>query len=396
MIANAENDQFPDFSLVQGGPVFHIFCRLGLCNNDLAPVYPRASIIAIVAWLPLFLLSLFEGHARSGGIEVPFLYDVTAHIRFLVALPALLGAETAAQQLISPRIRNFITRNIISTEELPKFKAAIESSHRFRDSVLLEVGMMVLVYSLGLWIWSSQVASVAPTWYASPDGVRMNLTLAGYWLVFVSVPLFQFFLLRWYVRIVNWFVFLLRVSRLRLELIAIHSDRAAGLGFLGQCAYGFSSVLFAEGALFSAFIANGVIHGGRTIMEYKLEAAAYVGLFLLMILGPLTVFAPAMIRAKWRALNLYGSLASIYTEGFDNKWIGGLNPEGEQLLGTSDIQSLADLSNSYAVLQSMRPVPFEVIDILWLFAATVVPLVPLLLFVFSIEELFDKLVQVLI
>lgn len=396
MIENAENDQFPDFSLVQGGAAFRIFLRLGLCNNDLAPAYPRVLIIASLAWLPLLLLSLFEGHARSGGIGVPFLYDVTAHVRFLVALPALIVAETTAHRLISPRIRSFIRRNIISSEELPKFRAAIESSHRFRDSIFLEVGMIVLVYSLGLWIWSSQVASVAPTWYALPDGERMNLTLAGYWLIFVSVPLFQFFLLRWYVRIVNWFVFLQRVSRLRLDLIAIHSDRAAGLGFLGQCAYGFSAVLFAEGALISAFIANGVLHGGRTLMEYKLEAAAYVGLFLLMILGPLTVFAPAMIRAKWRALSLYGALASKYTERFENKWIGGVNPEAERLLGTGDIQSLADLSNSYSVLQSMRPVPFEVKDIVWLFVVTVVPLVPLLLFVFSIEELFDKLIQVLI
>jgi len=36
---------------------------------------------------------------------------------------------------------------------------------------------------------------------------------------FVSIPIFQFILLRWYLRFVIWFLFLWRASRLNLHLL---------------------------------------------------------------------------------------------------------------------------------------------------------------------------------
>ncbi|HRI04250.1 MAG TPA: hypothetical protein PLL77_10955 [Pyrinomonadaceae bacterium] len=385
-------DEVPDFSLTQGGLTYRFFCWTGLCNNELGLVHRRVLVIAAVAWLPLFLLSLFGGHS----LFTPFLNDVTAHGRFLIALPALLAAEAAAHKMIGPRIKNFITRKIVAPADIPRFKAAIDAAHIMRNSTILEAGLMILVYTLGLWVWRSEIAAGTPTWYASPDGTNMNLSLTGYWLVFVSVPIFQFFLVRWYARFVIWFVFLLRVSRLDLKLMPTHSDRSAGLGFLGPCLYGFALVLFAQGTLLSVSIANSALHAGRNVMDFKLSAVAFILFFVFAALGPLLVFLPGLVKAKWEALEVYGSLASHYVAGFDNKWIEGVNPNDEPLLGTGDIQSLADLSNSYAVLQSMHPVPFDLRDLLWLFGMSAVPLLPLAFFVFSFEELVDKLIQILL
>lgn len=386
----------PEFSLVKGGLVYRFFRWTDLCDEDLEPAFRRCLVFAAITWVPLFLISFFEGHAFFSGSGIPFFRDITVHARFLVALPALLAAETAAQELIGPRIKEFLTRKIIRPDDLPRFKAAIESAHRMRDSVVVEAGLMILVYSLGLWIWRSQIASESPSWYAAPDGTNLNLTLAGYWLILVCVPIFQFLLIRWYYRFVIWFIFLLRVSRLNMNLVATHSDRSAGIGFLAQCAYGFTGVLFAQGVLTSASIANEALHAGRNVVDYKMETVAVVLFFLAVVLVPLTVFSPALVKAKWHALVIYGALASKYVEGFDNKWIGGENPDREALLGTGDIQSLADLSNSFAVLQSMRPVPFELKDVLWLAGTTAIPLLPLAFFVFSLNELIEKLVQVLV
>lgn len=385
-----------EFSLVVGGPLYRLFCRSHLCDAGLRPVYRRTLAVTAIAWVPLFILSLIDGRALGDMTVTPFLYDITAQVRFLVAVPALLIAESTAHALIVPRIKEFVTRNIIRRDDLPAFAAAVGSAGRMRDSKALEIGLIVLVYTLGLWIWRTKMAFASPTWYAAPDSTGLNLTHAGYWLILVSVPIFQFLILRWYVRFVIWFVFLLRVSRLDLNLVATHSDRAAGIGFLAQCAYGFTGVLFAQGALLSADIANGVIHTGRNLLDHKFEPFVFVLIFLAVVLGPLAVFAPVLIRAKWRALLVYGSLASQYVEDFDNKWVGGVNPAGEALLGTGDIQSLADLSNSYSVLQSMRMVPFDLKDVLWLLGVTAAPLLPLFFFIFSLEEMLDKLVTVLI
>src|SRR4029077_7914116 len=102
----------------------------------------------------------------------------------------------------------FVENGIVVTEDLPAYNAAVNSALRLRNSVTLELSLLVLVYSLGSWIWRSQVAMRGATWYATPDVTHLNLTLAGYWYAFVSIPIFQFILLRWYMRFAIWFRFL--------------------------------------------------------------------------------------------------------------------------------------------------------------------------------------------
>jgi hypothetical protein len=388
----------PDFSLVQGGPLFRIFRRFGLCDERLQPVYLRLALVATVTWVPLFFLSIYDGRVLAGA-DIPFLRDIEHHVRFLFALPMMIAGESLNLGMLTPRIRNFLTRKIVRENDIPKFKAAILAAHRMRDSVAVEAAIIILVYTFGIWFYGSQIASASPgstTWYASHDGVYWNLTLAGYWLTFVSLPIFQFIIVRWYVRNVIWFIFLLRVSKLDLNLLATHSDRAAGIGFLAKCAYSFSYGLIAQGALLSGYIAGKVIHTGADVRGFKLEGGAVVVLILIFVLGPLLVFTSRLTKSKWAGAGVYGTLVSRYIEDFDRKWIGGQNPEKQDLLGTGDIQSLADISNSYSVIDQMRYVPFGLYDMVYLAAVTMAPLLPLALFVFSFEELVQRILQILI
>jgi hypothetical protein len=55
---------------------------------------------------------------------------------------------------------------------------------------------------------------------------------------------------------------------------------------------------------------------------------------------------------------------------------------------------LADLGNSYSLVRDMRSVPFGLADMPRLAAATAAPLVPLLLTIFSPEELFMRVFKV--
>jgi hypothetical protein len=395
MIKPAMLQERPDFSLVLGGPLFQLYRRARLSGDAGELLRRRVLIISCVAWLPLLLLSTFEGHALGGAIKIPFLHDIEAHIRFLVALPILIGAEMIVHQRIRPGVRQFVERRIVIPEEIPKLHAAIDSTLRVRNSVMVEVALLLLVYSLGLWVWRSQVALGAASWYAIPDGQQIHLTLAGYWYVFVSVPLFQFILLRWYLRFFLWFWFLWRVSRLNLRLIPTHPDRAAGLGFLGKSTYAFGPILFAQGTMLAGLIASQIFYAGQNLMAFKMEAAGFVAFLVVIILSPLTVFSPHLSRAKRQGLSDYGRLASRYVEEFEEKWLHGGASAGDELLGSGDIQSLADLGNSYAVIQEMRLVPFGLKDVTRLAAAATAPLLPLTLTIFSLEELMSYLVKVL-
>ena len=66
----------------------------------------------------------------------------------------------------------------------------------------------------------------------------------------------------------------------------------------------------------------------------------------------------------------YSLLVLRYNRAFHDKWIQGQAAAGEPLLGTADIQSLADLGNSFEFIQSMRVVPFSLRAILQLAVVT--------------------------
>lgn len=395
MIKPETLDEQPEFSLVLGGALFQLYRRARLSGAELELVRRRVVVIAVVAWLPLLLLSWVGGHALGGSIKVPFLYDIEAHVRFLIALPILILAELIVHSRIRPAVKTFVERGLIVAEDMPRFHAAIGSAMRVRNSVTAEVVLLILVYTLGLWVWRSQIATGTASWYATPVGSQMHLTLAGYWYAFVSIPIFQFILLRWYLRFFIWFQFLWRVSRLNLRLIATHPDRAAGLGFLGNSSYAFGPILFAQGALLAGLIAGRVLYEGQNLMAFRMEGGGLVAFFMLFILSPLLVFTPHLARAKRQGLRDYGRLASRYVQGFDEKWVSRGVSNDEELLGSGDIQSLADLGNSYSVVSEMRQVPFGLKDVARLAAATAAPLLPLALTIFSLEELVTRLIKIL-
>jgi hypothetical protein len=352
----------------------------------------RIVVITLFVWLPLLMLSLFISPIGGNG-RLSFLRDVEVHARFLVALPVLIGAELLVHLRIRPVVRRFVERRIVRPQDLPRFENAIESAVRLRNSVPVELGLLLLVYTLGLWFWNSRVGLNISTWYANAGG-RWNLTPAGYWYVFVSIPIVQFILLRWYLRLFIWFRFLWHVSRMDLHLIPTHPDRCAGLAFLGKSSYAFGPVLFAQGAMLAGLLASRVLYRGESLMSFKLQIAGFIAFFVLALLVPLLMFTPLMAQARRRGLADYGLLAQRYIESFEKKWVLRDPPSGE-LLGAADIQSLADLGDSYGLVRDMRPVPFGLDDVTRLAAATAAPIVPLLLTIFSPEELLMRIIKVL-
>ena len=382
-----------DFSLVLGGPIFQLFQRTHLEGNHLELLRRRIVIITVFVWLPLLLLSAFTSPA-GGAARLSFLRDVEVHTRFLVALPVLIGAELLVHLRMRPVVRRFVERRIVLPQDLPRFESAIRSAIRLRNSIPVELGLLLVVYSFGLWFWHNRVGFNSSTWYANSGG-RWNLTPAGFWYVFVSIPIVHFILLRWYLRLFIWFRFLWQVSRMDLHLIPTHPDRCAGLAFLGKSSYSFGPILFAQGAMLAGLLASRVLYRGESLMSFKLQVAGFIGFFVLTILGPLLMFTPKMAQARRKGLADYGLLAQSYIEGFEQKWVLHDPSTSEELLGAADIQSLADLGNSYGLVRDMRSVPFGLDDVTRLAAATAAPLVPLLLTIFSPEELLMRIIKVL-
>ncbi len=256
------------------------------------------------------------------------------------------------------------------------------------------MGLLILAYTIGVWIWRSEVALGSATWYALPDAMQLHLTKAGYWYAFVSIPIFQFILLRWYMRLVLWFWLLWKFSKLNLHLSAAHPDRAGGIGFLGTNSDAFAPILFAQGSMLAGVIASRVLYQGQNLMSFRMQAAGFAVFFVLFILGPLVMFTPQLDRAKRAGRAYYGLLAARYVFGFEAKWTPSSAPGTGELLA-DDIQGLADLGTSCSAVRGMRLVPFALEDVTFLAATTVLPLLPLVLTKFSPEQVLVSLVKIL-
>jgi len=385
----------PDFSLVLGGPLFQILVRSRLATPALELLKWRIVFFSLFAWLPLLLLSLVDGKAW-GGVGLPFLHDIEMHARFLVALPLLIAAEILVHQRLPLIVGEFIERDIITAAVLPKFKEVIASAMKLRNSAAVEPILFILVFAGGYYIWTllsgiEKIGSGTGTWYATASQGGAQLSPAGYWYIFFSRPLIQFILIRWYFRVFIWARFLWQCSRLELNLIPTHPDRTAGLEFLDRSIAAFGPLLMAHGVLLAGLMANPILFAGAKLTEFKLEILGGVVVLLLLVLGPLLAFSPCLIRAKKNGLRKYGMLGSRYVGEFDHKWVGGGATADEQLIGSSDIQSLADLGNSFQVIRDIKPFPFGKEAVILLVAITLIPLLPLVFTMIPLEELITKL-----
>jgi hypothetical protein len=380
-----------DFSLVHGGPLFQLLLRSHLSSDAMALVMRRIVLFVLITWVPLLLLAALDGNLLGTRVAVPFLLDLETHIRFLVVVPLLLVSELVVHQRLLSVTRTFLERNLIPEAAMPRFDAAVTSAFRLRNSVPAEVLLIAFVYVVGVLVVWRHFAIEVSTWYATASTAGSNLTHAGVLYAYLSLPIFQFLLLRWYFRVLIWIRFLWQVSRIDLALVPTHPDQVAGLGFLANTVYGFSVLLSAHGAMLAAQIANRIFFAGAALRDFKIEIAVMIGFLMCMVFGPLLVFSPQLARAKRNGLNEYGTLAERYVRNFEDKWLRGGAPESEALMGSADIQSLADLGNSFSVVRSMRIAPITRDAVVQLAAAVLVPLVPLLLTVMPVEELVKKL-----
>lgn len=392
----ASLEESSTFSLVLGGPLFRLFHRARLTDDQLELLQRRIIIMSLLSWLPLCLLAAYEGELLHGSVAVPFLMDIEVHVKFLVAMPLLIAAELLVHRRMRFLVKQFLERNLIPENAMAKFNAAISSALRLRNSVVAEILLIAVVYIVGiLIIWRHYTALETATWYAVPSVEGLKFSLAGTWYSYVSLPFIQFLILRWYFRLFIWARFLWQVSRIKLGLVPTHPDRAGGLGFLARTVYAFSLIALAHGAMVAGQLASKIFHLGAELTDFRMEVVFLVAFICCILVGPLLVFASQLAESKRTGGREYDALAQRYVREFDYKWLRGGATADEQLVGSGDIQSLADLGNSLEVVRSMRLVPVTKEVVLQLAIVTIAPITPLVLTMVPFEELLKKLFGIL-
>src|SRR5512139_640274 len=349
--------ELENFSLVLGGPLYQLFRKTGLEEDRVEDhLLRRIVVISGIVWLPLLLLCLVEGTLLA-GVPIPFIADIETHVRFLVTVPLLVAAELIVHLRMRVIVAQFVERGLVPEAALERFRAAIRSAVKLRNAIAPELLLVTIVFPLAYYFRAHLLSLESPTWYVRIEKGSTTVTLAGVWFWCISNPILQVLAFRWYFRLFIWARFLWQVSRINLALIPTHPDRNGGLGFLGGSAYAFSPLLTAHGAALAGFFANRIFHAGASLTDFKLEVVVLVTGRMAILVRPRCVFAPQILAAKRTGLREYGILGAEYTRDFDRRWLRTPNRDGEALLGSGDIQSLADLGNAFSMIKEMSPLP---------------------------------------
>lgn len=383
------------FLLIKGGPLFHIEQRVGLIEQNIPNIKKRALLAILLTWVPLLILSLIQGRAYGSQVHLPFLRDFSIYARFLITVPLLLLAESIVGPRVADGAEHFVTSGVILEKDYHRFDEAVERGLRLRDSHLAELIILVIAYAGSVTSFFGTAVHVS-TWYRDQTATGTSLTWAGWWLIGFCLPFMQFLLLRWFWRLLLWFLFLNTVRKLDLQLFPAHPDEAGGLGFVGQTQRFFGILLFAYSIGVCGTLANDIVYDKVPLQHFTYLIALYVIFAVAMIAGPLLVFTGKLIKAKRVGLSQYGTLATAYTGAFHRKWIDGQNSEYDQLLGSADIRSLAELANSFDIIEKMRPFPMNPRGLLQLIIMGLLPTAFLLLAVMPLKDLLKLLMRALV
>jgi len=154
-------------------------------------------------------------------------------------------------------------------------------------------------------------------------------------------------------------------------------------------------LLLAQGALQAGMMADRIFFAGASVTQFKIDIVGFVAFAVLPVRAPLLVFSPQLDRAKRTAKREYGLLAQRYIREFDNKWLRGGASGDAQFMGSSDIQSLADLASGYEIISGTRWIPFDARTVLHLAVTTLVPVLPLTLTMIPLDQLLDRLLKLI-
>jgi hypothetical protein len=117
---------------------------------------------------------------------------------------------------------------------------------------------------------------------------------------------------------------------------------------------------------------------------------------LIVFAGTMLIFVPKLLALKQRGMMEYGTLGSEYTQAFHRRWIEKSQPTEEPLLGTADIQSLADLGNSFEIIRKMRALPVAASDFIAMVLPGLIPVLPLVATVMPLGEILKSLLKLIV
>ena len=370
--------------------------KWGLVSDGDLNLLRVIALAVAVTWLPLVVLTIIEGTAFGNSVAMPFFKDHIPYGRYLVALPLLLWMDRLVERRTALAVRNLRSSGLIAEGDEERFQAVFAMVTRAWRSKAVRWGLVALTYATaGVSFVLTRDVDVSSWIFVDKQGAA-SLSLAGAWNLLVSAALVRLLFLRALWKLTVWAWLLDRLARLRLQINPMHPDGRCGLRFFGATQLAFSPLIAAMGVQLGCLIAVAVRFQGLQIASFKVVGAAFVALSLIILLGPLVVFARQAWLAKERAENEFSAWAALAAKHMSAQLVESRHGHLPGQLSTAEISSMSDASALFDRMLATWPIPIDtrqvVIVILVASVSTLLPLVALL----PLADIMQRLLKILL
>jgi hypothetical protein len=372
-------------SLFDRGPVHTLWRRAGLARPDNSGPARLWLALVAVAWLPLLILSLLEGKTYGAPAGSSVLSDWGLTARLLIQMPLLIALQPVVDRHLGRIAHCFYSTAVVSAGEIPGMVQIISSTRRLAHSSTAELILVALAIGQSSLLTQRALAMGGLHWVFA-DAAAATLSPAGWWTVYVAMPLATVVTFRWVWRIGLWWRFCWQTSRLDLQLIPSHPDRAGGLGFLSLSLMGFSMVAAGLLSSIAGQFATRILAQGAGLDDLKFQFAGSLAAVMLLFVGPLLLFTGSLLRAKIAGIERYGGLACRHGRAFENRWLTPEKVIDEGSLEVPDFSARTDLNQVGELVYEMRGTVFQFRHLVALAAVAASPFLPVALLLVPAKE----------
>ncbi|HET9446168.1 MAG TPA: hypothetical protein VFO35_07920, partial [Steroidobacteraceae bacterium] len=232
-----------------------VLAKYGLASRGAVSLARTAALLIAATWAPLFILTLSAGTAFGAAVQMTFLADHLPHGRYLLGLPLLLWMNQVVERRTALAIWHVRNSNLIVREYEEHFTHIVAAATRASRSKVVLLALVVMTYVSAV---SSLLVLRDSMSFTSWMFDGRHLSAAGVWNTFVSAALMRLLVLRSFWKLAVWMWWLIRLSRLPLQLDALHPDGRCGLRFLGETQLAFCPLIAALGLQLGCLVADAV------------------------------------------------------------------------------------------------------------------------------------------
>jgi len=369
-----EEDRIDEFLIARGGPFYALQRQLGLLREDAFRAGLRALLFVGLSWGVPLVMSLVSGNAFGPPTEKPYILSLGPWTRFFIATGLFMLMERQVEEQLRKYLVQFTRAPILAPGSFDAAAEAVTRALKRRDSRLAEVICLTIATLVTIIMFFRLIDSETSSWAVRvlPDG--NSLTMAGWWCVAVSNPIFLFLLLRWLWRLFVWSMLLRELAALELRIVATHPDGRGGLAFIGKYPNAYTMFVFAVSCVLGSAIVQGLQAGELNTTTYSFVMFCWLMLVTMLFAYPLLAFRKPLAELKERTFLTFSALATQHYRATERELLGKniSAPEDSEMM---EAQEISDPSKILAAAQKLSVMLISRSALLPLSAAALLPLV---------------------